>query len=51
MNLWPNADWLIQIERKFSQSLSAEDIAGEEAKPTKKGLLGTAEASKTIRLL
>jgi hypothetical protein len=22
MNLWPSSDWLIQIERKFSQSLS-----------------------------
>jgi hypothetical protein len=51
MNLWPNADWLIQIERKFSQSLSTEDIAGEEVKLVKKGLQGTAEASKTIRLL
>jgi hypothetical protein len=51
MNLWPSADCLIQIERKFSQSLSVEDIAGEEAKPAKKAFQGTAEASKTIKLL
>ena len=30
MNLWPNADVLVQIERKFSDSLTYEDINGVE---------------------
>jgi hypothetical protein len=30
MNLWPIAEWLVQIERKYSQSLTYEDINGEE---------------------
>lgn len=28
MNLWPDSNILIQIERKFSDSLSYEDING-----------------------
>lgn len=28
LNLWPNAESLLQIERKFSQPLSSEDITG-----------------------
>jgi hypothetical protein len=51
MNLWPNSDWLIQIERKFSQSLSPEDITGEEAKPPKRDAVGEGDPNRTIRLL
>jgi hypothetical protein len=29
MNWWPEAKWLVQIERKFSDSLSYEDVNGE----------------------
>lgn len=51
MNLWPDAHWLVQIERKFSQSLSPEDLTGEEAKPQKRDAGGEGDASSTIRLL
>ena len=36
MNLWPKADILIQIERKYSQSLNHEDIYGEKDDKSKK---------------
>ena len=51
MNLWPNADWLIQIERKFSQSLSQEDITGLEGAPKKKKSIGGTDMTKTVRLM
>lgn len=51
MSLWPSAESLIQIERKFSQSLSQEDLSGEEVKPTKKQGGTDVDANRTIRLL
>lgn len=30
MNLWPDANVIVQIERKFSDSLNYEDIYGVE---------------------
>ena len=51
MNLWPSAEWLIQIQRKFSQSLSSEDITGEEARQIKRDAQGQGDANRTIRLL
>ena len=54
MNLWPSAEWLIQIERKYSQSLSSEDLTGEDAsksKPIKKKMEETIEAAKGMKFL
>lgn len=37
MNLWPDSKYLIQVERKFSDSISFQDIYGyEEIKKIKK---------------
>ena len=40
MNLWPIADILIQIERKFSDSLSYLDIHGIDEPPKRKKIEG-----------
>lgn len=37
MDLWPEADILVQIERKYSQSLTYEDINGEKEEKKHKG--------------
>jgi len=50
LNLWPSADALLQLERKFSQPLSTEDITGSE-QPIK-AMAGTmADANKAVKLL
>lgn len=55
MNLWPNADVLVQIERKFSDSLSYEDINGVEEVQKKKKATFNASATnpgtKTINFM
>jgi hypothetical protein len=51
MSLWPSAECLIQIERKFSQSLSVEDVSGEEVRQAKRDGSGEGDANRTIRLL
>lgn len=55
MNLWPDAKILVQIERKFSDSLSYEDINGVEEAQKKKKLNLNASATnggtKTINFM
>ncbi len=54
MNLWPIAEWLVQIERKYSQSLSYQDLNGEEqvkVKKREKKSDDANEASKTIKFM
>ena len=51
MNLWPSEEWLIQIERKFSQSLSIEDLTGQEVIVKQKKQAEGVEGMKTIKLM
>lgn len=50
LNLWPNSEALLQIERKFTQALTALDITGEEA-GVKKEKMGETIEGRTIKLL
>jgi hypothetical protein len=53
MNLWPSADILVQIERKFSDSLSYFDIHGieEELKKKKASFIDQPKEQKNIVLM
>lgn len=52
MNLWPDAEILVQIERKYSQSLTYEDINGEkEDKKQKSSNLSLTKQQNTIDFL